>query len=172
MEQHVRSMTLLIRAPRAEVFRYMDDIGHTGMHMTGRSMMMMGSKLNLERLSKEATGPNARYRWHGRMMGLPMDFTVAVTEWKEGVRKCWGTTGPARMIILSWYRMELELFDEPDGTLASLGITYTLPCSWFWRQVARLVAPWYANWCLKNMLEDSRCAMETKSSPHAMQPAS
>ncbi len=65
------SRTLFIGAAREAVFPYLDDITQTGMHMTGRSVMMMGSKLLLEQRSPEATGPNARYRWHGRMMGIP-----------------------------------------------------------------------------------------------------
>jgi hypothetical protein len=160
MASFSRSRTMLIRVQRERVFSYMDDIAHTGMHMTGRSMMMMGSKLILAQLSGEATGPNARYRWHGRMMGLPMDFTVAVTKWAEGRENCWETIGEARMIILSWYRMELHLADDVSGTRATLSIAYELPHTWFWRMLARMLAPWYAQWCLKSMLNDSRRALE------------
>ncbi|MEO8590710.1 MAG: SRPBCC family protein [Flavobacteriales bacterium] len=154
------SRTILIHAPREAVFHYIDDIAHTGMHMTGRSMMMMGSKLLLERLSPEATGPNARYRWHGRMMGIPMDFSIAVTKWVADREKCWETTGTPWMIILSWYRMMFHLEDEGSGTRATLSIDYSLPNQWFWNLMARVLAPWYAKWCLKNMLEDCRAALE------------
>ncbi len=37
-----------------------DDLGVTGMHMT-KSSMMMGSKLNLEYLTENHTGPGSKY---------------------------------------------------------------------------------------------------------------
>ena len=40
-----------------EVFNYLDDLGVTGMHMTKSSAMMGGSKLHLEYLSSNHTGP-------------------------------------------------------------------------------------------------------------------
>jgi hypothetical protein len=40
----------------------MDDFSKTGMHMTESSMMMMGSKLTLEKLSANASGVGASYR--------------------------------------------------------------------------------------------------------------
>ena len=94
------------------------------------------------------------------MMGLPMDFTVAVTKWVEGREKQWETVGAARMIILSWYRMDLRLVDEIHGTMATLSIAYTLPRPLLRRLVARVLAPWYAGWCLRHMLNDSRKALE------------
>lgn len=66
------------------VFQYLDDLGVTGMHTTQSSMMMMGSKLNLEFLTQQHTGLDTQNRWTGKMMGLKMDFTVKVTKWNKG----------------------------------------------------------------------------------------
>src|ERR1044072_210990 len=88
------SRTESYSASSYEVFKTIDDLGVTGMHMTESSMMMMGSKLKLEFLTPNKTGLDSRYRWTGKMMGIPMDFTVAVTKWVEGKEKVWETIGP------------------------------------------------------------------------------
>lgn len=44
-------------------------------------MMMMGSKLKLEFLTAEHRGLGSKYRWSGKMMGIPHDFNVEVTKW-------------------------------------------------------------------------------------------
>lgn len=87
-------------SPKA-VFKTIDDLGVTGMHMTKSSMMMMGSKLHLEFLTKHHTGLNSTYRWTGKMLGMKMDFTVEVTKWVEGEEKIWETIGKTKLIILS-----------------------------------------------------------------------
>jgi hypothetical protein len=68
-------------SPAEKVFSYLDNIGVTGMHMTQSSAMMIGSKLHLEYLTHNRTGPGTKYRWTGMMMGMKMDFTVEVTKW-------------------------------------------------------------------------------------------
>jgi len=143
-------------APPEKVFRYLDDLGITGMHMTKSSVMMMGSKLHLEYLTANHTGPGSKYRWTGTIMGIKMDFTVEVTKWIEGVEKVWETIGEARMIIYSWYRMHLLLTKKENTTVAELSITYEKPKGWFLKILSFLFADWYCNWCLKNMLEDTR----------------
>lgn len=130
MARFLRSMTILIRTPRETVFRFMDDPSRGGMHMTGRSMMMMGSRLVVEQLSPNPTGTNARFRWHGRMMGIPMDFTTIVTSWVLDAEKTWETERGARMIILSWYRMRLALSDGTHGTNATLSLEWERPDAW------------------------------------------
>src|SRR5437762_3187293 len=94
-------------APAQEVFRSIDDLGVTGMHMTQSSMMMMGNKLHLEFLTENHTGLGSKYRWIGKMMGMKMDFTVEVTKWTKGIEKTWETIGSTRLIIYSWFRMHL-----------------------------------------------------------------
>jgi hypothetical protein len=146
-----------------KVFDHLDDLGVTGMHMTQSSGMMMGSKLHLEYLTTNHTGLRSKYRWTGTMMGMKMDFTVEVTNWIEGVEKTWETIGPAKMIIYSWYRMHLLVTTKENKTNAELSITYEKPNGWFARIISFLVADWYCNWCLKNMLSDSKRKIESES---------
>src|SRR5436190_4510220 len=139
-----------------KVFETIDDLGVTGMHMTQSSAMMMGSKLHLKYLTDNPKGLGSKYRWTGKMMGMKMDFTVEVTKWVNGVEKVWETIGKAKMIIYSWYRMHLLLSVKNDKTIAELSITYKKPKGLFAKLVSFLFADWYCNWCLKNMLKDTK----------------
>ena len=155
--------SILINSTPEKVFAYMDNLGNTGMHMMESSAMMMGSKLQLKQLSENATGPNSKFRWFGKMMGFKMDFTVVVTKWIKDKEKIWETVGEAKMIILKWYRMQLTISPAGQSTKAELSIAYTKPGNIFFRFIANILAPWYANWCLTNMLNDTKKSFEPDS---------
>ncbi len=143
-----------------KVFAYMDNISNTGMHMTKSSMPMMGSKLVLQQLSENATGLNSKFRWYGKMMMFTMDFVIVVTKWIKDKEKIWETIGETKMIILGWYQMRLVLFPEGKNTKTELSITYTRPRNIFFKIIAFFLASFYANWCLSNMLRDSKKNIE------------
>ena len=154
------SRTEVYNASPQKVFHYLDDLGVTGMHMTQSSSMMMGSKLHLDYLTNHHTGQGTKYRWTGTMMGMKMDFTVEVTKWIEGIEKVWETIGEAKMIIYSWYRMNLFLTKNVNETVAVLSVTYEKPKGWFAKIISFLFADRYCNWCLKNMLVDVKKNIE------------
>src|SRR5688572_12056509 len=114
------SRTELYSQSSADVFTAIDDLGVTGMLMTESSMMMMRGKLKIQFLTTNNTGLGSRYRWTGKMMGFTMDFTVEVTKWIAGKEKVWETIGPAKLIIYSWYRMNLVVRDAGPDTEAEL----------------------------------------------------
>lgn len=151
-----------------QVFKTIDDLGVTGMHMTESSGMMMGGKLNLEFLTTNKTGLGSRYRWTGKMMGIPMDFTVLVTKWEAGLEKVWETVGPTRLIIYSWYRMILKLKQQVDKTEAELSITYQKPNGFINRILSFFFADWYCRWCLRQMLGDAKRTLEGQAVAHTM----
>jgi hypothetical protein len=156
----VRTANILIHTDPTSVFDYMDQIGNTGMHMTHSSMPMLGGHLQLQQLSEAATGLGSSFRWYGKVIGFKMDFTVVVTEWTRGKVKVWETVGDSHMIILSWYQMRLMLSSEGQDTRAELSIAYNLPTQIFFKLFALFLAPWYARWCLTNMLQDSKTFLE------------
>lgn len=162
-----KTKSIVIHSTPESVFAYMDNIGNTGMHMTKNSMPMMGSKLELKQLSENATGLNSKFRWYGKMLGFTLDFTVVVTKWIKNREKVWETVGEAKMIILQWYRMHLVVSPEGQYTRAELSIVYTKPMNLFLRFIALFLAPMYANWCLNNMLNDSKKSLERTSLPKA-----
>ena len=155
-----RSKDIFIHSTPEKVFHQMDDFSKAGMHMSESSMMMMGSKLKLEQLSLIPTGVGAKYRWYGRMMGMTIDFTETVTRWQSPQLKEWETIGKAKIIIMSWYRMWFEISPAEKGSVAKLSITYMPPQEWYYKILSFLFARWYCNWCLNNMLNDTKKALE------------
>jgi hypothetical protein len=149
-------------ATPSQVFKCLDDLGVTGMHMTKSSMMMMGSKLNLEFLTESHAGLSSKYRWTGKMMGLPMDFTVEVTKWIKDEEKIWETIGEAKLIIYSWYRMHLNVRPITNGSKAELSISYEKPKGFFNKILSFLFADLYCKWCLRKMLGDGKKSLESQ----------
>ena len=145
----------------------MDDFSKTGMHMSESSAMMMGSKLKLEQLSINTTGVGAKYRWYGKMMGMTMDFSETVTKWQPPKLKEWETVGEAKIIIMSWYRMWFEITPAENRTNAKISISYLLPKQWYYKILSFFFANWYCNWCLNNMLNDTKKNLESKISTQA-----
>ena len=89
-----------------------------------------------------------------------MDFTVEVTKWIRGVEKIWETIGPAKMIIMDWFQMRIMISSEGGNTKAALSIAYTKPKNILFKFIAFFIAPLYANWCINNMLKDSKKLLE------------
>ncbi|MES2331090.1 MAG: SRPBCC family protein [Bacteroidota bacterium] len=152
--------SIFIHSTPEKVFVQMDDFSKTGMHMSESSMMMMGSKLKLEQLSVNETGVGASYRWHGKMMGMTMDFSETVTKWQPSKIKEWETVGEAKIIIMSWYRMWFEIAPADKGTIVTISIQYLPPVKWYYKILSFIFAKWYCNWCLNNMLNDTKKSLE------------
>ncbi|MBI3136001.1 MAG: SRPBCC family protein [Bacteroidetes bacterium] len=145
--------TEVINGKPEEVFAFMDDIRNTGRHMTESSGAMMGGKLKLEWLTTHTTGLGTKYRWEGKVLGMKMDFTVEVSKWVEAQQKIWGTVGEAKMIVITWFEMHLELTPNEDGTTTvKLRILFTksknIP--------GFLLGRRYSIWCVKSMLKDTK----------------
>lgn len=138
-----------------ELFDCLDDLSVTGMHMTTSSTPMMGGKMNLDFLSPYQIGWHAEYRWTGKVLWMVLDFTVLVTRWIRGKEKSWETVGNAKMIIMSWFKMNLFVEGNDQQSTAHLSISYGRPEGFFNRILSFLLADWYCRWCLKNMLNDT-----------------
>ena len=83
-----------------------------------------------------------------------------VTKWQPPVLKEWETIGEAKIIIMSWYRMWFEIFPQEKETKVRLTISYLPPKYWFNKILSFFFAKWYCNWCLNNMLSDSKRNLE------------
>jgi hypothetical protein len=155
--------TVEILAPAERVFGYVDDMRNVGWHMTERSSSaMLGSRLKLEILSEQATGPGATYRYSGKMLGLTLDFSESVTKYVPNREKVWRTIGTPRLLIIDSYEMRIVV--EPISPAASrltIAIDYQLPRSSFWRVLGAVLAGPYSRWCLRQMVGDAKRALES-----------
>ena len=158
--------TVDIPARPADVFPYLDDFRNIGRHMSGRAMPLMGGRLHLEQLAPPA-GQGARWRWHGRVAGIGIDFTETVTERVPDVRKTWETEAGARLGIMERYRMGYAITPLAGGCRVTMWLEYNLPARGWWRVLARVLAGPYAGWCLRRMCRDA-AALRTVPGGHAM----
>lgn len=159
------SESIEINAPADVVFRHVDDIRNTGMHMTESSMPMMGGALALEVLSPNPLGLGATYRMHGKVMGMTIDFTETVTEWVPNRKRVWKTIGEPKLIIMGGYEMSFLVEPVGGGSRLTFGISYDLPESFFGRILGWLLGNWYGRWCLRNMCRDAKSALERAAVP-------
>jgi hypothetical protein len=159
------SRTASINAPAESVFNYVDDIRNLARHMSeGRSMAMMGSKLELEILSPEPTGVGATYRYSGRMMGLDLDFSETVTRYVPGREKVWHTVGTPRLLIVESYEMAVTVVPEASSTSRlTIRIDYELPRTGVWKLMGWLLASNYASWCLNSMVNGTKADLERQA---------
>lgn len=66
------------------------------------------------------------------------------------------TIGNAKMIIYSWYRMQLFVRPANEASVVELSIRYEKSKGRFAKLISFLFADWYCDWCLKNMLADTK----------------
>jgi hypothetical protein len=158
-----RTKSIAIHSTPEIIFRQMDDFSKTGMHMTEKSMMMMGSKLHLEQISRNPTGFGSTYRWYGKIMGLTIDFTQTVTKWTPGELKEWQTIGTSRIIIMSWYKMWFNIKQDGENCTTEISISYLPPKEWYFKIVSFLFVRWYCQWCLNSMLYDTKKLVEKEN---------
>ena len=149
-----------IDASLPAVFAWIDNPRNTGWHMSRPSMAMLGSALRTEQISTNATGLGATYRSHGRVVGLPIDFTGVVTRWAPDKEKVWRTIGDPQLIVLGAFEMRLDITPESGGTRLVAGIDYTWPKSWSGRLLGRLLARPYSRWCLRRICRDAKATLE------------
>ena len=138
-----------IKARPQDVFAFVDDIHHTGWHMEKSSMPMMGGKMEVEILSKNRTGLGAAYRWTGRVLGMPIDFSETVVKYAKDKERVWRTIGEPKIIIIGHYEMGFKLTTIQRSTRLTIYISYELPKPLFGKFLGWLLSGWYSKWCLK-----------------------
>lgn len=124
---------------------------------------MMGGKMNLQFLSANSKGLHTKYRWTGKALWMKLDFTVLVTDWVRGIRKTWETEGVSKMIIYSWFKMNLAIQPRHQQCAATLSIYYEQPSSVIGRILCVLFGEWYARWCINSMFRDTAKKLAQKS---------
>ena len=94
---------------------------------------------------------------------MTVDASETVTKWQPPQYKRWETVGEAKIIIMSWYRMWFEINPAEESTIAKLSISYLPPKQWYYKILSFFFATWYCNWCLNNMLQDTKKCIEGKT---------
>lgn len=156
------SHAVTIRAPVEAVFAYLDDTRAIGKHMMSRSMPMMGGRMDYDFITPNPTGVGATYRGGGSVLGMRMEFTCEVSEWKKNERKVWRTVGTPRLLIIGPYEMGFTVADGTDATTVDVWISYELPRSIGGRVLGALLATSYARWCARSVAEGAKRELEAR----------
>lgn len=126
MHRDVRKLSrvILVSASPERVFAFLDDPRKVGAHMQGGGM---GVRLQFETLSENFTGVGATHRWHGKAVGMKIDYTTVVEKWTMNKERASHTIGTPKMVIMSGFKMRWNLVPANGGTRIDIDFEYTLP---------------------------------------------
>jgi hypothetical protein len=144
----------VVAASPPELFAYLDSHAQLSAHMTRRSWMMGGGKMDITSDEGGFQRPGSRLRLAGRVFGLRLFLEEEITDYRPPQAKVWRTIGAPRLLIIGHYRMGFEITPVAVGSKLRVFLDYDWPTSVFARLLARLLARVYARWCVRNMVEE------------------
>ena len=146
-----------IAASEPLVFAFLDDHERLASHMSKRSWMMGGGRMDTILDDARGRRIGSRITVRGRVFGVLLSLEERVVERVPPSRKAWETEGEPHLLVIGAYRMGFEL-SPGAGTTARVWIDYALPSSGFGRWLGKLLGSWYARWCVRRMLRDAQRA--------------
>jgi hypothetical protein len=149
-----RETRVLLDAPPAQAFAWLDDFRALSAHMEKRSPMMLGSRM---RLATDALGGRAvgsRVRMEGRMLGMGLSLEEVVVEREPPTRKAWRTVA-ARLLVIGDYELGFAITPQDAKSELQVFIDYELPSGWAGRLLGRWLGARYARWCVETMARDA-----------------
>jgi hypothetical protein len=155
--RHEEATTTLPQPPEV-IFDRLDDPTRFGEHMSKPSLMMLGGRMSY--VSDEAGGRQVGsvIKMTGSMPGLELSVEEIVRARERPFRKTWETIGRPNLVVIDWYRMGFMLREDGAGSLLTVFIDYTTPTKIGPRLLALLLAPVYARWCVRRIVQDSERA--------------
>jgi hypothetical protein len=146
-----------VAAPMDAVFAFLDDHGRLASHMSKRSWMMGGGKMDTILDDAQGRQVGSRITVRGRVFGLLLSLDERVIERVPPSCKAWETEGEPQLLVVGPYRMGFEL-SSGALTTARVWIDYDLPSRGIGRWIGMLLGSWYARWCVRRMLADAQRA--------------
>ncbi len=146
---------VLLNALPGPIFTHLDDHRRLSDHMTRRSWVMAGSRMEMDMDADEGRAVGSKIRLRGRVLGISLGLEETVIERSPPVRKVWRTTTPPRLLVMGPYRMGFEITPQGTASLLTVFIDYALPDSGVERWLGRILGPWYARWCTRRMAHDA-----------------
>lgn len=160
---HDESSGLVSAAPQV-VFDHLDDPRNLASHMESGSAAMAGARMAIETDNMHGKAIGSVIRMRGRMMGIAMELDEAVTQRQRPYLKIWKTIGEPKLLVIGGYRMGFRIKASEAGSLLTVFIDYDLPRSFAGRLLGRALAPTYARWCCRRMVEDAARAFSAGAS--------
>ena len=149
---HVR-MVIEIKARPEQVFAHIDNIRNMVPHVGA-----FGGKLDLEIVSKNASGVGATYHWRGRLLGWKVDLTEIVTKWVMNKEKAY------RGIKGFKFDVHWILSSKNDKTEVNVEFSYELPGSYLGKLIDRLFINRYVERGFRKVLHEMKDILERENS--------
>jgi hypothetical protein len=142
----------VVAAAPPELFACLDKHSQLSAHMTRRSWMMGGGRMEITTDDGRFQRLGSRLRLAGGAFGLRLFLEEEITDYRPPRKKVWRTIGSPRLLIIGHYRMGFEVTPVAAGSMLRVFLDYDLPESPFARLLGWLLAPMYARWCVRNMI--------------------
>lgn len=101
-------------------------------------------------------------RMSGSILGISLWLEEAVVERVPVHRKTWETLGEPRLLVIGRYSMGFEMVPGGQGTQLRIWIDYDLPSAGWQRWLGKLMGRFYADWCVRKMLQAVAQAINEK----------
>lgn len=121
--------------------------------MASRTWRMGGGGMQVQFDAKQGKGIGARIRMFGRVLGMELSVDEIVTVYQPPSRKTWESVGTPKLLVIDAYRMGFEIEARSEQAQLCIYIDYDLPQPGAARWLGRLLGPYYARWCVEQMLD-------------------
>ena len=152
--RHADAETSVASAPE-ELFAYLDRHSQLSRHMSKRSWMMGGGRLDMIADEGGFQRVGSRLRLSGKAFGLTLSLDEEITIHEPPRTKVWQTVGIPRLLVIGVYEMGFEIEPAPPRSRLRVFIDYDLPSSGIGCVLGWFLAGVYARWCVKSMARDT-----------------
>jgi hypothetical protein len=147
--------TAHVSASPESLFTYLDDHARLSGHMSERSWMMGGGRMDISTDGGGGRRLGSHITLDGRVFGMRLRVEEVVVGHQPPHCKRWETIGEPRLLIIGPYRMGFAIVPDPPGSRLRVEIDYALPTAGLSRLLGRLLGPFYARWCTRQMAGDA-----------------
>jgi hypothetical protein len=157
---HSFSSKAILNASAKVAFEYLDEPKRLSAHMGKPSMMMAGSKMDMDLDEKQGREIGSVIKMSGKMMGINLSLQERVVERVPHLRKFWHTFGEQHLIIVDQYKMGFTLREISNNqTEVTVSIDYNFPEKGLSRILGKMFGTFYAKWCTTKMTKDAQVAL-------------
>jgi hypothetical protein len=154
-EGHYEVSVVVPAAPEV-VFSDIDAPERLSSHMTRRSWMMAGSRMDIIADQDGGRKVGSRVRLEGSLLGIRLAADVRVIERAVPSAKVWQTEGEPRLLVIGRYRMGFAILSLASGSSLRIFIDYSVPERGLPRVLGRMFGAMYARWCIDQMIGDAK----------------
>lgn len=123
--------------------------------MSKSSWMMAGGRMGIQTDDGRGQRLGSRISIAGSVLGIRLAVDEIVVDRNPPATKIWQTIGAPRLLVIGRYRMGFEITPIEDSSRLQVFIDYALPEAVPWRWVGSVLAPYYARWCTRQMVDDA-----------------